>query len=481
MKSTTINCSMLKKVLLSFVLVLSVMFSFVACGTNVGFDDGPTSTDVVIGNGTSAVVYGDYVYYVNGYKGYSEVGDSNVYGKVTYSAVYRTKLVDGKVVENEKELDEDGNEVFDKTQGIQNTGVLVSKVCGFEATKLYIFDGYLYYTTPGNQVDKDGTIESDHIDFCRIKIDGHSRGEKLFTSDSVLSSVSFYMYQYAGKAYLIVKDDAVLKIAECGKNSFSLKTLDADDYSVSSIAPTRYTRSDEVVSAIDNAVYFTYTNENITTGNMLAKYDLATKKVEDLSERNDSTYTLLGSVGGKLYYNKQLQTSPGTSGAYLYYNSLDSKTFVAGEHQLSNNAYTASNIYLFNADKTGAYVNDGTNIYCFNSDGTKTKLIDGSATIVAQKGDMLFYTLDNTLYRLDVSNAGATAENLLSLASADAVTNTLSVVSADKVFYLKEYTNSTNTSYYMHILDTSIQTDDGNYDHFIGVLEEKDYLDEESE
>ena len=33
----------------------------------------------------------------------------------------------------------------------------------------------------------------------------------------------------------------------------------------------------------------------------------------------------------------------------------------------------------------------------------------------------------------------------------------------------------------MHILDTSIQTDDGNYDHFIGVLEEKDYLDEESE
>ncbi len=466
---------------ISFVLMLSVVFGFVACGTNVGFDDGPASTDVVIGNGTASVSYGDYVYYVNGYQSYSDVADTNVYGNVTYSAVYRTKLVNGKVVENEKELDEDGNEVFDKTQGIQNTGILVSKVCGFESTKLYIFDGYLYYTTPGNQVARDGTIENDHIDFCRIKIDGHSRGEKLFTSDSTLTDISFYMYQYAGKAYLIVKDGTTLKIAECTKTTFNLNILNSDDYSIASIAPTRYTRSDDTVSSIDNSVYFVYTNSDITTGNVLAKYDLSTKKVTNLSERGTGTYTLLGSVGGRLYYNKQLLTSPGTSGAYLYYNTLNGETFDTTEKQLSSVAYTASNIYLYNSDKIGAYINNGSNVYRFDSDGTKTQIITGNATIVAQKGNYLFYTLDNTLYRLDVATSGATAESLLSLASANAVTNTLSVVSPTKVFYLKEYTNSSRTSYYMHMLDTSIQTDDGNYDHFIGVLEEKDYVEDDKE
>ena len=46
---------------------------------------------------------------------------------------------------------------------------------------------------------------------------------------------------------------------------------------------------------------------------------------------------------------------------------------------------------------------------------------------------------------------------------------------------MKEYKNSENTAYYMHMFDGSIQTDDGAYDHFIGVLDEKDYLDEPDE
>lgn len=475
MRSATIKNSWIKNLALTLVLMLGVVFGFCACGINTAFDDGPTSTDIVTGNGTSSIVYGDYVYYTNGYQSYADVADTNVYGKVTYSGVYRTKLVDGKVVEKEKQRDEDGNEIFDKTQAIENTGLLVSKVCGYEYTKLYIFDNYLYYTTPGNQVSKDGSIQNDHMDFCRMKIDGKTRAEKLFTSDSTMASITFYMYKYGNYAYLVVLDGNVLKIAECSKNGYNLKTLDSS-YVVSSVAQTRYTRSDEVVSAIDGAVYFTYTTEDTSTGNLLAKYDLTTKQISNVGLVNDSTYTLLSSIGGRLYYNKQQQTTPGTSGAYLYYNTLNGATFNATEYQLTNNAYSASNIYVLNSDGIGAFINDGSNIYKFALDGTKTRIVEGSATIVAQKGDLLFYTLDNALYSLDLLSSEST--KILDLGDNDAVKNTLSVVSKSLVFYMKEYTNSEHTAYYMHMHDTSIQTDDGVYDHFIGVLDEKDYLDE---
>ena len=478
MNSATNKNSLIKNIVLALMLVFSVVFGFAACGTNTGFNDGPKTTDVVVGNGTSAVVYGDYVYYTNGYTSYKDVAETNVYGKVSYAAVYRTKLVDGKVVENEKKLDEEGNEVFDKTQGIQNTGILVSKVCGFEKQQLYIFDNYLYYTTPGNQVAKDGTIQSDRVDFCRIKIDGHSRGEKLFTSDATVDNITYYMYKYSNNVYLVVLDGNVLKIAECTKNGFGLKVLDSK-YVVSSVAKTRYTRSDQTVAALDDSVYFTYTDDDTITGNVLAKYELASKKISTVGILNDSTYTLLNSIGGRLYYNKQQLSGAGTAGAYLYYNTLSGARFDESEYKLSNNAYSSSSIFVSNSDSIGAFINDGTNIYKFLSDGSKTKIVDGNATVVAQNGDLLFYTLNNTLSCIDLTTLETT--ELLSLSDNDGVKNSLSVVSKDTVFYLKEYTNAQGTSYYMHMQNSSIQTDDGSYDHFIGVLEEKDYLDEPTE
>ena len=478
MKSKTINANIFKKAILAFVLMLGVVFGFSACGTNVGFDDGPSSTDVVIGNGSSAIVYGNYAYYTNGYVASTDVGNTNTYGQVVYSAVYRTKLVNGKVVEKEKEVDEDGNEIFDKTQAIQNTGVLVSKVCGYEKTKLYIFDNYLYYTTPGNNVSKNGTIESDHIDFCRIKIDGHTRGERLFTSSSTIDSITYYMYKYNNKAYLVVKDGEVLKIGECTDTNFKLETLDGATYKVSSVAETRYTRSNDRVFDLDSSVYFAYKDDKVIDGNYLAKYDLNTKQITTLSKINENDYTLIASVGGKLYYNKQTYLAPGSSGAYLYYNTMGD-AYTETERQLSSNAYTASNITPYNADSIGAFINDGSNVYKFNSNGTQTRFIDGNATIVAQKGDYVFYTLDNVLYKKAIS--GGDAQSVVSLSSSDATKNSLSVVSDTQVFYLKEYTNKAGTSYYMHYIDTSIVENGEVYNHFIGVLIEKDYLDEPEE
>ncbi len=83
------------------------------------------------------------------------------------------------------------------------------------------------------------------------------------------------------------------------------------------------------------------------------------------------------------------------------------------------------------------------------------------------------------LYKKLIS--GTDAQEIVTLSSSDATKNTLSVVSGTQVFYLQEYTNTAGTSYYMHYIDTSIEEDEQFYNHFIGVLAEKDYLDEPTE
>ena len=75
----------------------------------------------------------------------------------------------------------------------------------------------------------------------------------------------------------------------------------------------------------------------------------------------------------------------------------------------------------------------------------------------------------------------STVDTIVSLASEDAVTKTLTVVSTHQICYLEKYENSQGTSYYMHYIDTDITTDDGFYNHFVGVMLEKDYLDEPTE
>ncbi|MBR7091133.1 MAG: hypothetical protein IKC79_01610, partial [Clostridia bacterium] len=188
------------------VLMLACLFAFTGCNGLSAFTENPATSDVVEGNGTLAVTKGDYVYYTNGYMGYADVGETNKLGNITHTALYRTKLVEGRVVEKEPELDEEGEEIFDKTQAIQHTDVLVSKVCGFEYSGLYIFGDYIYYTTPNNQKNKELEVCTDLVDFCRTKIDRSSGQEVLYTSTNPGSAVDYTMYEKNGIIYLIILD-----------------------------------------------------------------------------------------------------------------------------------------------------------------------------------------------------------------------------------------------------------------------------------
>ena len=470
------------------VLMLACLFAFTGCNGLPAFTDNPKSTDVVEGNGTLAVTKGDYVYYTNGYKGYADVGETNKLGNVTYSALYRTKLVDGKVVENEKELDEDGEEIFDKTQGIQHTDILVSKVCGFEYSGLYIFGDYIYYTTPNNQKNKELQVCTDLVDFCRTRIDRSSGQELLYTTTNPGSSVDYTMYELDGTVYLIVMDGAggsesssiVVKTFGKSNNTF---TTDAEEYTVTSFAKATYTSSEQTVSATEKDVYFTYTKSDYIDTSTMAKMDLTTGEVTDLSYENGVSYTLKSSVGGKIYYTKATTT---TEAGYIYYNTLGAN-FDSSEQQLTYNDYSQYIPYSQNL---------GVGVIMYDTDSKilyKKSPNDAAAIVLAEdvtvssfigvQGNILYYIADGAVHSCNFVNATA-PKNLtggLGTAKIESAHN-VSIIGS-KIFYLKEYTNAESTSYYMHMNDSSIMDDetDKNYDHFIGVLAEADYLTEPAE
>ena len=478
-----------KRVLLVCVLMLACIFCFAACNGKT-FTDNPESDDLVQGNGGMAVTKGDYVYYVNGFTSYEDVGETNHDGNITYAGLYRTKLVNGEVVENEPEYDDDGNEIFDETQGIQYTDLLVSKVCGFEYMGIYIFGDYIYYTTPNNQKAGDLTVRSDLIDFCRTKLDRSSGQEVLYTTTNPGDSVSYSMYELDGVVYQIIMDgtsstDTSKIVINTINNNRVSRFTTSDEMKVTSYAETNYTASNQQIADLDKDVYFTYTNDDISGYTALAKLELGSNTITTLINDNNSTFSLLGSVGGNLYYTKSTSTAPGSTGAYLYYNSLKSTNFFDSEYKLTANAYNQYILYTEGLG-VGSLVYDSTNNILYKKTGNSglTQVMSGTtiSSVIGIYGNYLYFISSSNVYRIDFVNGGTAT----SLTANDGTINSESgdyvAIVGNMMFYLKQYSNDNSTAYYLHMKNFNITDPDTGayYDHFIGVLAEADYLVDES-
>lgn len=187
-----------RKTLAVCIMAISLLF-VTACG-GIQLSGMPKTTDTVYGNGGLSVTKGDFIYYVNSYTSYNGLGKSdNDNGKVTNSAIYRTKLKEGKV-----ELDENGK--------VKNCELVVSKIAGYEYTNLHIFDDYIYYATPNMEYQKDGSLKTSAIDFCRTKLDG-SQTDVVYTAKDYEDNSKYEVYKIGSSVYLVVfEKDRIVKV-----------------------------------------------------------------------------------------------------------------------------------------------------------------------------------------------------------------------------------------------------------------------------
>lgn len=125
-----------------------------ACAVNwSGVAEKDNSAYVQGTNGGFVAETGDYVYFINGK---AKNTDTNKFGSVVKGAIKRIKKTDLNA----------GN--------LAKCDTVVPSVyySGNTNAGLYIYDGYIYYTTPTTQKNADGEVLNSNLDFKRTKLDG---------------------------------------------------------------------------------------------------------------------------------------------------------------------------------------------------------------------------------------------------------------------------------------------------------------------
>ena len=471
------------KIGLAFAMILVVTLCFSACGGLGRFNDNPDANAVVYGNGGLAVQKGEYLYFVNGYINTADVGETNNYGDIDQSAIYRVKLTGGKVVETNVEYDEDGNLKVDKTQAINDVDIIVPKVAGFEYSDLYIFGDYLYYTTPNNKKDNSGNILTSQLQYYRTKIDRSGSNELLYETVSQNSEVSLSMYQIGDTVYQIILDGETLVVNTINGSNVTRTTVSEHAHSASSPV---YANSNSVINSIDNYIYFTepFENEN-TTGAVLKAYNLQTKETTTIFSNENVTYEIINTNGNYLYYLKTDANPPVMNTKIYTMNSSFNEISTPVSDQFVGSDADITEYYLAGSNQGRAIIyTDGTNTYfkrATDNVGITVLTSDVISEIVKVVDNYMYYISDSNLYRIDYTQSGQTAELMIP----EGVTPKADIaknfdIDGKNIYFFVQYTNN----YYMHYVtyEPGITDDAGNaYTHFIGKLLEEDYLDVDDE
>ena len=114
-----------------------------------------TTSDKVTSNGGFLVETGEYVYFINGA---AEASADNTYGKVQKGALYRIAKSALKA----------------KSYGAAECVVPSLFVAQNYDGGVFIYDNYVYFASPTNEKEKDGTVSTSWLSFKKVKLDGTS-------------------------------------------------------------------------------------------------------------------------------------------------------------------------------------------------------------------------------------------------------------------------------------------------------------------
>ena len=151
----------MKKKIIGVVSALALVAILAACLVACnpykwdGIGGGDASAPVK-SNGGYVVRQGDYLYYINGYAGTG--GEGNEWGTPVKQSIVRSKIITDGTVE---------------TVDLKSTKVVVPKIIYNTSAKggFAIYGEWIYYATPNNDRDKNGTASTTDTDFMRTKID----------------------------------------------------------------------------------------------------------------------------------------------------------------------------------------------------------------------------------------------------------------------------------------------------------------------
>ncbi len=270
------------KILICLILCVFTL-SLVACGKKDDFVY-PSASSVTYGNGGLVVQKGDYLYFVNGYLSADDQTDKNA----SYSV---GALVVAK-------LDENGNVILNESELMDDSyyRIMSDKLCGFEATNLFIYGDYLYFASPCQENESgDNEWAKQRVDFYRIKLDKSGKVERIYRSQVNNSNLEYSYYNVGSSVYLLAYEKNTSLDNDSKSNILTCVKAGGDSVEVATNVNSVLLKDD---NSYDSIVYSISDSTN-------SKYELY-------------KYNLAGNSSSKLYaFDSSVEVKEVTNG-YIY-------------------------------------------------------------------------------------------------------------------------------------------------------------------
>ncbi len=262
-------------------LICVFCFGLTACGGSKDLFTMPSGE--VTGNGGLVVQKGEYLYFVNGYKTADSTTSAN--GNMVGALMVAKLDGNGNVVRNEDDL---LNDAYYWTMS--------NKLCGFQATGLYIFGEYLYFTCQCEAQDSKLTWASDRVEFYRVKLNNSGSVEKVYTTEVNNQNTVYNFFETESGLYLLVYEKGTN--LDHGEISNRLVRVNLNG-KVSSVEVGRDVSSAVIKSESqekpeENIFYVTNTKKANNSGSeyQIWKYNINNNTKTSFSEKQDEEMTL---------------------------------------------------------------------------------------------------------------------------------------------------------------------------------------------
>lgn len=384
---------MTKKLSIFIICLILVTCLFVGC-TN-GYKQKAITTEfstAITSNGGLSVVYGKYVYFINGYVG---AEGENTFGKAVKGAIVRC------------ELDENN---YPKRQTMQT--IVPKNVYGTNKNVgIQIIDNYIYYTSPSTTKDKDGKFKVAEMELLRTKVDG--------TSTQKIKDFSAYTSDFLfTKDYILYNESGELHSINLNSKKFDDTTIDEK------ITAFKFPSINDTANSMKDIVFYTKASaRQEDTHNELFAYKagqgaksaapLITKASYGNSLEHFGGYTLsivdIAYLDGnkvRLVYDK-VDGGPNAKSTGTYSFDFDSTlTFDFTKEVRYSIGNKLSSFYFI--DNNNMIVTNGSVLEFLSIDASgkisSSKIIDKSATFfdykMADGIGNLYYLLSNKIYKL---------------------------------------------------------------------------------
>ena len=456
----------MKKSLIVITFILAVVLvaaALVGCTESYKQSAVPTEKGAVSDNGGMAVVYGKYLYFINGYAGESA---DNTFGSVVKGAIARVELENGK------------------PKG--NAQVIVSKnVYGTDTTYggLYIADDYIYFASTNTDLDSTGSAKTASGVLMRAKVDGSSV-ERIATFDD-----HSFVFTVVGKKLTYIRNNNVYVI-DLTASKLSATTVETGIL-------TGYLLTEDYL-------YYTQYNDGHSDNYVIKAYPLAGGKAKvilsnaNLNADTEYTFSLLSAIDEgnnkvKLFYTK---TDSGLNtpevGVYAYEYVKGTFAFnKANEVRFTHNATSATNLAYTKFYKAGTYYLGlaSTKLDIFNADGTRAtgdegleSLNIGSTVSVfeveeTENAVYLWYIDSSVLKRIQILSVNNGVYAIVEKSAKKMFTGSYNTtyVSIDRIGDVLYYLNSSisDNAYYYVLDDAAESTDAGK---ILGIITETDRI-----